>query len=135
MPIRARAATPPTTTPAIRPVEGPELESEDDAPAAAALDDVGSSDAVLEAAPAVDDASVVVGPVLLAVLLASSVALVAVISAAMLVGFAGVGKAFTTLPATLSMTAVGTVTPLLDSTDETSPTMLDNRSPICLRWR
>lgn len=132
MPIRARAATPPTTTPAIRPVEGPELVSEDDAPAAAALDDVGSSDAVVEAAPAVDDASVVVGPVLLAVLLASSVALVAVISAAMLVGFAGVGKAFTTLPATLSMTAVGTVTPLLDSTEETSPTMLDNRSPICL---
>ena len=88
---------------------------------------------MVEAAPAVDDASVVVGPVLLAVLLASSVALVAVISAAMLVGFAGVGKAFTTLPATLSMTAVGTVTPLLDSTDETSPTMLDNKSPICLR--
>jgi hypothetical protein len=133
IPINARAATPPTTTPAIRPVDGPEAESESDTAAAAVFDDVVSSDTVLEAAFAVDDACVVVGPVLLAVLLASSVALVAVISAAMLVGFAGVGRAFTTLPATLSMIAVGTVTPLLDSTEETSPTILDRRSPICLR--
>jgi hypothetical protein len=135
MPIKARAATPPTTTPAIRPVDGPELLFEDDAAAAAELDEAGSSDAVLEAELLVDDgaddSAADVGTVL-AALLASLVALVAVISAAMLVGFAGVGKAFTTLPATLSMTAVGTVTPLLDSTEETSPTILDKRSPICL---
>ena len=124
MPIKARAATPPTTTPAMRPVDGPELEFEDE---------VDPCDAVLEASFLVDDAPVDVCAVLLAVLLASSVALVAVISAAMLVGFAGVGKAFTTLPATLSMIAVGTATPLLDNTEETSPTILDKRSPICLR--
>jgi hypothetical protein len=136
MPIKAKAATPPTTTPAIRPVDGPEFELEDDAAAAEELDDVGTCDAVLEASFLVEDAPVNVGPVLavlLAVLLASPVALVAVISAAMLVGFAGVGKAFTTLPATLSMIAVGTATPLLESTEETSPTILDRRSPICLR--
>jgi hypothetical protein len=132
IPIKARAATPPTTTPAMRPVDGPELEPEDDAAAAAELDDVGSCDVVLETSFPVEDAPVDVGPVLLAVLLTSFVVLVAVISAAMLVGFAGVGKAFTTLPATLSMTAVGTVTPLLDNTEETSPTILDRRSPICL---
>jgi hypothetical protein len=131
MPIKARAATPPTTTPAIRPVDGPESAFEDDAAAAAELDEAGSSDAVLEAELLVDDDAADVD-IVLSVLLASLVALVAVISAAMLVGFAGVGKAFTTLPATLSMTSVGTVTPLLDSTEETSPTILDKRSPICL---
>jgi hypothetical protein len=131
MPIKARAATPPTTTPAIRPVDGPELVFEDDAAAAAELDEAGSSDAVLEAELLVDD-DVADVDIVLAVLLAPLVALVAVISAAMLVGFAGVGNAFTTLPATLSMTSVGTVTPLLDSTEETSPTILDKRSPICL---
>ena len=94
MPIKARAATPPTTTPAMRPVDGPELEFEDgDDAAAAELDEVDPCDAVLEASFLVDDAPVDVCAVLLAVLLASSVALVAVISAAMLVGFAGVGKA------------------------------------------
>jgi hypothetical protein len=45
----------------------------------------------------------------------------------------GVGKPFTTLPATDSMIDVGIETPLLDSTAVTSPTMLDKRSPICLR--
>ena len=60
-----------------------------------------------------------------------------VTAAATEVGLAlpGVGKPLTTLPATDSMIEVGTETPLLDSTAVTSPTMLDKRSPICLRWR
>ena len=70
------------------------------------------------------------GPVVLAVRDAAA----DVIAAAMEVGLAGVGRLLITLPATDSMIEVGTATPLLDSTAVTSPTILDNRSPICLRW-
>jgi hypothetical protein len=47
IPIRARAMTPPTATPAIRAVEGPELLDED--AAAAEVDDAELSDVVPDA--------------------------------------------------------------------------------------
>ncbi|EUC33025.1 hypothetical protein COCCADRAFT_97218 [Bipolaris zeicola 26-R-13] len=115
IPIRARAAMAPTTTPAMRPAEGPEFEFDGDG----------------EVAPLVDEEVEV--PISVTVMdpFSSPTALVAVILAAILVGSTGVGKAFTTPPATLSITAVGTVTPLLDRIDDTSPTILDKKSPIC----
>jgi hypothetical protein len=134
IPISASAAMAPTTTPAIRPGEG--FESECSGDAAATFVDVEEADSCdddPDAVPLVDEGLPV--SVLTIELSSPPTALVAVIAAAILVGFAGVGNAFTTPPATLSITAVGTVTPLLDSTDETSPTMLDKRSPICLFWR
>jgi hypothetical protein len=143
MPIRARAATPPTTTPAISPVEGPELESEE--AAAVAVDEDGSSEEVVDAALSVGDASDEVGASdevvssdVVAELLGSLVALVPmsdVIAAAILVGSAGVGNEPTTLPTADVITAVGTVTPFVDKTDETPPTILEKRSPICLLCR
>jgi hypothetical protein len=136
IPIRATAATPPTTTPAMRPVDGPELEGEVEA-AAAADDEFGSCEVKLDAPLLVGEASEDVGPlvpaVLLGVLDASSVSTAEVTAAAILVGFAGVGSESNTLLATDSIIAVGTVTSLFDRTEDTSPTILDKRSPICLR--
>jgi hypothetical protein len=75
IPSRARAATPPTTTPAMSAVEGPELLEED---AAADVEDTGACEVVLLLVT--DD----VVPVALAA--------AEVIAAAMLVGLAGVGN-------------------------------------------
>jgi hypothetical protein len=80
IPSKARAATPPTTTPAMSAVEGPELLEED---AAADVEDTGSCEVVLLLV-AVDIVAVDVVPVALAA--------ADVIAAAMLVGLAGVGN-------------------------------------------
>jgi hypothetical protein len=128
IPISARAATPPTTTPAMSAVEGP-LDLEDDA-AAADVEEAGSCEVEPDALLLVEEARDDVGWVLLAVRDAAA----DVIAAAIEVGLAGVGKPLTTLPATDSMIEVGTETPLSDKTEVTSPTRLDRRSPICLRW-
>lgn len=132
IPIRARAAMAPTTTPAMRPAEGPEFEFDGDGGGEVAEDEeAGPSEDDAEVAPLVDEEVEV--PISVTVMdpFSSPTALVAVILAAILVGSTGVGKAFTTPPATLSITAVGTVTPLLDRIDDTSPTILDKKSPIC----
>jgi len=132
IPIKASAAIPPTTTPAISPVDGPESDFDDEE----FVDKLGSCVPVLPNDDTDPVAVEVVTTTLLLLLLPPSPAPVeAVISAAILVASAdcAVGNAPTTLPATLSITAVGTVIPLLDSTDDTSPTILDIKLPICLR--
>jgi hypothetical protein len=120
----------------MSPVEGPELESDE---AAAAVDEDGSSEDVVDAALSVGDASDEAGSSdVVAELLGSLAALVPrsdVIAAAILVGFAGVGNEPTTLPTADVITAVGTVTPFVDNTEETPPTILDKRLPICLLCR
>ncbi|EMD85146.1 hypothetical protein COCC4DRAFT_153447 [Bipolaris maydis ATCC 48331] len=115
IPIRASAAMAPITTPAMRPAEVSESELDGDSEAALRVDEEVNSPMFV----------IVMDP------FSSPTALVAVTLTAILVGSTGVGKAFTTPPATLSITAVGTVTPLLDKIDDTSPTILDKKSPIC----
>jgi len=120
----------------MSPVDGPELDFDDEEfPMAVVLvdiDELGSCVCIVLLDDDDDPAAAEVVTIILLLL-----PLDAVISAAILVASAdcAVGNAPTTLPATLSITAVGTVTPLLDSTDDTSPTILDIRLPICLRWR
>lgn len=136
IPINASAAIPPTTTPAMSPVDGPEFDFDDEEfPTAAALVDIDELGPCVGVVLPDDDDDPAAAEVVTTTLLL--LPLDAVISAAILVASAdcAVGSAPTTLPATLSITAVGTVTPLLDSTDDTSPTILDIRLPICLRWR
>lgn len=132
IPIRASAAMAPITTPAMRPAEVSESELDGDSGRGVAEDEEASpSEEVTEAALRVDEE--VNSPMFVIVMdpFSSPTALVAVTLTAILVGSTGVGKAFTTPPATLSITAVGTVTPLLDKIDDTSPTILDKKSPIC----
>ncbi|KAI1536370.1 Fungal-trans multi-domain protein [Pyrenophora tritici-repentis] len=128
IPIKANAAIPPTTTPAMSPVDGPELDFDEDAGFATAVDELNLC--VVFGVLSEDDANPVAAELVTTVLL-----LDAVTSAAILVASTDppVGNAPSTLPATLSITAVGTVTPLLDNTDDTSPTILDIKLPICLR--
>ncbi|KAI0580428.1 hypothetical protein TUN199_07580 [Pyrenophora tritici-repentis] len=112
----------------MSPVDGPELDFDEDAGFATAVDELNLC--VVFGVLSEDDANPVAAELVTTVLL-----LDAVTSAAILVASTDppVGNAPSTLPATLSITAVGTVTPLLDNTDDTSPTILDIKLPICLR--
>lgn len=132
IPIRARAAIALTTTPAMRPAEGPESGFDGDGSREMTEDEeAGPSEEDAETALQVDEEVEVPIFVIVMVPFSSPAALIAVNMAAILVRSTGVGKAFTTPPATLSITVVGTVTPLLDRIDDTSPTILDKKLPIC----
>ncbi|EUC44223.1 hypothetical protein COCMIDRAFT_98664 [Bipolaris oryzae ATCC 44560] len=132
IPPRARAAIAPTATPAMRPAESPESGFDGDGGREMVEDEeAGPSEEDAEAALLFDEEVEVPVCAIVVDLYSSPTVLVAVILAAILVGSTGVGKAFIAPPATLSITAVRTITPLLDRINDTSPTILDKKSPIC----
>lgn len=130
MPMRARTATPPITAPTMSPIDGPELL--DDAAAREEVDCAGDCDCEFE----LDVVALLIkedwdGEGALLVVTLDTVVSEAEFSVADVVDADG-AMDWTTLPIALVMTAVGIVTPLLDKTEVTWPTMLDRMLPICL---